>query len=157
MLSGSGTSKPERVGNSGTTDEARETSAPKTEIFALGDTVNLDGKAVTVNEVKSYASKNQFLAPKQGNKFVAVDVTLKNNGDEAYSYNVLEFSLQDNKDYSYTNAATDIEPYITVGAIQPGQSVRGFIAFEIPKENEPVKIVYTPDFWGTSQVIIELK
>lgn len=152
-LSGSGTSTPEKVAETQVTDM----SDRNTQTFAIGDRVDLDGKTISVNEVKLYTSNNQFLAPKQGNKFVAVDVTLKNNSAEAYSYNVLEFSLQDNKDYSYTNAATDIEPYLTVGAIQPGQTTRGFIAYEIPAENEPDKLIYTPDFWGTSQVIVELK
>lgn len=158
MLSGSGNSSPKKVDD---TDNA-QTADVKTEdssqaVFKIGDAVELDGKTITVNEVKPYSSKNQFLTPKSGNKFVAIDVTLKNNSEDAYNYNVLEFSLQDNEDYSYTNAVSDIEPYLTVGAIQPGQTTRGFIAYEIPETNEPVKLIYTPNFWGTKQIIVELK
>lgn len=156
MFSSSSSDEPKKVGEGNSTQET-EGPAPKMKVFSIGDTVNLDGKTITVNSVNPYVSRNQFLAPKSGNRFVAVDVTLRNDSNDAYNYNVLEFGLQDNEDYSYTNAVTDIEPYLTVGAIQPGQTTRGFIAYEIPSENEPVKLIYTPDFWGTSQVIIELR
>jgi len=158
-IGSSGSDKPEKVGTSETSTSSDQ-AAPKenkTKIFKIGDQVNLDGKTVTINGVKPYVSQNQFLAPKSGNKFVAVDITLRNDSEEAYNYNVLEFSLQDNQDYSYSNAVTDIKPSISIGAIQPGQTTRGFIAFEIPSENKPVKMIYTPSFWGTAQVIIELE
>jgi len=156
-LSGAGSSNPEKVGTSTNEATKQETTSKKTETFKIGDSVNLDGKTITVNGISPYTSKNQFMVPKSGNKYVALDITLKNDSDEAYNYNVLEFKLQDSQDYSYTNAVTDIEPYITTGAIQPGQTTRGFVPFEMPTENEPVKLIYTPSFWGTSQVIIELE
>jgi len=156
-IAGSDSSSPKKIGVSDTATKTKANVQDKTKIFKIGDKVNLNGKTIIVNGVKAYTSQNQFLAPKSGNKFVAVDVTLRNDSEEAYNYNVLEFSLQDNQDYSYSNATTDIKPCLTVGAIQPGQTTRGFIAFEIPSENESVKLVYTPSFWGTAQVIIELR
>lgn len=158
-ISSAGSGNPEKVGSNETSSNTSQTEPEKgkTKVFKIGDSVNLDGKTVTVNEVKPYTSKNQFLVPEPGNKFVALDITLRNDSDEAYNYNVLEFKLQDNQDYSYTNAVADIEPYLATGAIQQGQSARGFIAYEIPSENEPVKLIYTPSFWGTSQIIVELE
>jgi hypothetical protein len=85
-----------------------------------------------------------------------VDVTLKNDSPDAFNYNVLEFSLQDDQDYTYKNALSDVEPYLTVGAIQPGQTTRGFISYEVPSGNQAVKLIYTPSFFGTSQIIVEL-
>lgn len=155
-VSGAGSSKLEKTGSSDTTSSSSRSNQP-TETFKIGDEVNLDGKTIVVNGVEPYTSSNQFMSPSAGKRFVAVDITLQNNSDEAYNYNVLEFNLQDNEDYSYTNALADIEPYLTTGAIQPGQRTRGYIPFEIPTENEPVKLTYTPNFWGTSQIIIELE
>ncbi len=125
--------------------------------YKIGDTVNMGGKTLTVNSVKPYTSRNQYMGPKQGNKFVAVDVSLKNDSSDAFNYNVLEFRLQDNQDYQYTNAVSDLDPYLTVGVLQPSQTTRGFIVYEIPQDNNSVRLTSTPGFWDRAQIIIELK
>ncbi len=131
-------------------------NTPKTQTFKMGDKVDLNGKTVTVNSVAPYTSNNQFMQPKNGNKFVTVDISLTNTSKDAFDYNVLDFRLQDNQSYSYTNAATDHEPYLTTGALQPGQTTRGFIDYEIPANNTPSQVVFTPGFLSTSQIIITL-
>lgn len=156
-LASSNSSKPEKINNTEQKQASEEKATASTQTFKMGDLVDLDGKAVVVNSVKPYKNKNQFMTPKEGSKVVSVDVSLKNNSSDSYNYNVLDFRLQDNQDYTYTNSVSDIEPYITTGVIQPGQTTRGYITYEIPEENEPIKLTYTPSFFGTSQVIIELK
>ncbi len=157
-----GSSSPKKVGttdqtiNQGTTPTQASDNAPKTQTFKMGDKVDLNGKTVTVNSVAPYTSNNQFMQPKNGNKFVTVDISLTNTSKDAFDYNVLDFRLQDNQSYSYTNAATDHEPYLTTGALQPGQTTRGFIDYEIPGNNTPTQVVFTPGFLSTSQIIITL-
>lgn len=158
-----GSSQPQKVGSTqtqgGTQTNSQTISSPtaQTQTFKIGDKVNLNGKTVTVNAVKPYTSGNQFLTPKSGNKFVSVDISLKNDSNDAFNYNALDFKLQDSQGYDYSMATTDVDPAISTGAIQPGQATRGFLAFEIPNTNDVSELIYTPSFFGTSQVIIQLK
>lgn len=147
------------VSQNNTTTSQQEVSQPTVapaKAYKMGDLVDLDGKTIVVNDVAPYTSNNQFMVPKSGNKYMSVDLTLTNNSKDAFSYNVLNFRLQDDKDYSYDHAVSDQEPYLTVGAIQPGEKVRGFITYEIPQGNTPAKLIFTPGFLSTSQIIIAL-
>jgi hypothetical protein len=158
LIGAARSSQPTKVGNTNTPGASgkQETAKPTTQTYKIGDVVDLDGKTIVVNGVAPYTSNNQFLTPKAGNKFVSVDVTLANSSKDAFNYNVLNFRLQDDKDYTYSNAVSDQEPYLTTGAVQPGEKVRGFITYEIPNLNTPAKFIFTPGFLGTSQIIIDL-
>jgi hypothetical protein len=126
------------------------------ETFKIGDLVNMRGKSVGVNAVSSYQAKNPYMQPIDGNKLVAVDITTKNNSDEAYTINPFHFKLQDSGDYTYSHSVSDKEPFLHAAALQPGESSRGFLVFEIPEDNTPTKLIYTPAIFGTSQILIEL-
>lgn len=125
--------------------------------YKIGDSVNMGGKTLTVNGTKPYTSDNPFMAPDSGNKYVAVDISLKNDSSEPFSYNALDFKLQDDKDYQYSHGAFDISPYLSYGALQPGQTTRGFIGYEIPVDNVPAKLIFTPGIFGLNQIIVELQ
>ncbi len=135
---------------------SNEQETPTTQTYKIGDLVDLDGKTMAVNAVEPYTSGNQFMVPKDGNKYVTVDITLKNNSKEPYTYNPYEFKLNDSEDYGYDYAITDKEPTLNSGTIQPGQTTRGFLTFEIPEANTASRLVYTPGFWSTSQIIVDL-
>ncbi len=153
----SGTKKIGTTGTSGNEASQPTTSeAPPTKTYKMGDLVDLNGKTMAVNAVADYISGNQFLIPKSGNKFVAVDITLQNNSKDPYIYNALEFKLHDNQDYSYDMAVSDKDPQLSSGTIQPGEKTRGFITYEIPEGNTPAKLEYTPGFWNLSQIIVDL-
>lgn len=153
--------KPEKVGTTTDTSKTNTStgneSKPTTQTYKLGDQVKLKDNVVTVHTVADYTSSNQFIKPKDGNKFVVVDVSIKNDSKEAINYNLFDFKLQDDKDYSYSTGLADKEPSFSSGALQPGQSTRGFLSFEIPTGNQATKLVFTPEFLSTSQIIFELK
>lgn len=159
-VTGVDTKEPEKVGEAGkeqtTKTQSKEAEKPLTKTYKIGDEVKLEGKVLTVHSVSPYTSKNQFIVPESGNKFVVVDITLRNDSDEAFNFNLTEFKLQDSNDYTYDGASTDKEPSISFEVIQPGQKSRGFLEYEIPKSNTPTKLIFTPGFLSLSQIIIEL-
>lgn len=152
--------EPEKIGEAkkeqSTETTSKKAEKPSSKTYKIGDEVKLEGKVLTVHSVSPYTSKNQFMVPENGNKFVVVDITMRNGSDEAFNFNSSEFKLQDNKDYTYDDAVTDKEPSIGFEVIQPGQKFRGFLAYEIPKSNTPTKLIFTPGFLSLSQIIIEL-
>ena len=159
-ITGVDTDDPEKVGEAEkeqtTETQSKEAEKPSSRTYKIGDEVKLEGKVLTVHSVSPYTSKNQFIAPESGNKFVVVDITMRNDSGEAFDFNFSEFKLQDNKDYTYDDAFTDKEPSIGFEVIQPGQKFRGFLDYEIPKSNTPTKLIFTPGFLSLSQIIFEL-
>lgn len=152
--------KPKKVGS--TSESKTETtsdnkSKTSTQTYKMGDQVKLGDKVVTVHTAADYTSSNPYIKPKDGNKFVVIDVSIKNDSKEAVNYNTFDFKLQDDKDYSYTFGFADKEPAFGSGVLQPGQTTRGFLSYEIPAVNLAAKLVFTPEFLSTSQIIFELK
>lgn len=131
---------------------------PKAEIFKVSDKVQLGDYILTVNAAEDCASTNQFTKPQSGNKFFVVDVTQENDGDDSRSYNLWDFKLQDDKDFSYqTSLSACKNPAFGAGDLQKGQKTRGFITFEIPKENKATKLIFTPSWLSSDQIMIELQ
>jgi len=159
----SGGGEPEKVGETPTVSEEEqevpaEEEKPETKTFSVGEQVKLGDYILTVNSVKSCVSENEFMQPKTGNKFIVADISQENAGSIARDYNLWYFTLQDNKDYSYQTAlAACKEPDFGFGTLQPRMKTRGYITFEIPEENQPIKLIFTPDWWKTEQIIIEIQ
>lgn len=112
----------------------------------VGQEVDLDrvGLKVLVNEVRDYESTNGLIQPRPGCRFLVLDVTLTNQSEETVSHSDLDFQLQDDKYRSYNVGLTDLEPSLGYGTLQPGESVRGFLSFELPEGARPSTLVYRP-------------
>lgn len=130
---------------------------PPSPIFRIGDKVELGDYVLVVNTVTDCKSTNKFSLPDADKKFVIVDVTQENQGTDSMSANPLDFTLRDNQDFSYSHTNLDCkEPAFELGTLSNGHKQRGFITFEIIKENSPKQVVFTPSVWSSSQIIIDL-
>ena len=158
IISASGGEKPTKIGESSKEEIGTMAEEPQTNIFSIGEQVKLGDYVLTVNSVKSCIEDNEFMQPKAGNKYVVVDITQENNGSVPRAYNLWYFVLQDDKGYSHQTAfASCKEPNFSSGTLQPTMKTRGYITFEIPEGNKPAKLIFTPDWWGNKQIIIEAK
>jgi len=155
---GSSGNKPQKIGTTEQPAQQKQVVEEKTQTFKLGDKVQLGDYVLVVNTVEPCSSSNQFMQPKSGNKFVVVDITQENQGADPRSYNVWDYKLQDSQDFTYQTAMTSCrEPGFSAGTLQKGQKTRGFITFEIPKENTAAKLIFTPSWLSTEQIIINLE
>jgi hypothetical protein len=89
---------------------------------------------VVVNAVRDPLTPGHT-RPQPGFRFVAVDVTLTNAGARPRYYNVTRAILVTGDDRQYRrgsgiDAAPD--PPLLTGTANPGERVRGWVAFEIP-------------------------
>ncbi|RJO61567.1 DUF4352 domain-containing protein [candidate division WS5 bacterium] len=154
-------SQPQKVGETkkenSQNSESQAEEKPSAKTYKVGDNVKLKDNILTVYSVGNYQSENEFMQPQAGKKFIVVDIGLQNDGKEAIDYNVYDFKLQDNQDYSYQQAFATKDPSYGSGALQPAQKTRGFIVFEIPTANTPAQLIYTPSFWSTEQIIVSLQ
>jgi hypothetical protein len=103
--------------------------------YKLGDTAKTGGFTVTV-----YALKDPFettgidVAAPAGRHYLTVDVQVNNPGSTAEAFSsLIGFHLLDsaNRQYDETVVA-DLSPSAPEGPIPAGESIRGYVAFQVP-------------------------
>lgn len=133
------------------------TTSPKPPVFRTGDKVELGPTILVVNSVADCKSTNQFSLPETGKKLVIVDVTQENQDSDSIATSPLDFTLRDNQDYSYSyNYYACKKPMFDTGTLSSRQKQRGFLTFEIMKDNTPKQLIFTPGWLSSSQIIIDL-
>lgn len=131
--------------NTGSNSNATNTkkAEEKTE-FKVGETASFDNKSLTVTEVqRNYDTGNQFARPEAGKEFVIVTVNITNNSDKTLDYNTFEFKMQDSNGVQQNEAITALsEGKLNSGSLAAGGKVTGKLAYEVPKDDAGLKLLY---------------
>jgi hypothetical protein len=130
-----------------TTSTTQGTSTPKVEEkteFAVGETIDIDSKQLTVTNVeRNYETGNQFSKPESGNEFVLVTVTIQNNSKSDLMYSTFNFQLQDSNGVKHNEAITALtEGRLNTGTLAPGGKITGKLAYEVPQGDTGLKLVF---------------
>src|SRR5439155_23519867 len=116
--------------------------APKAE-YTVGDSAKTSDFMVKVFGFKNpQLPKSQFLTPRAGDHFVSVDVQVTNPGTDQKAFSsLLGFHLLDSQNHQYDEDISDagLTPGPPDGQIDGGQSVRGFVVFEVPNGTKGLK------------------
>ena len=128
---------------SNTGSSQTEKAEEKTE-FKVGETATFDDKSITVTEVqRNYDTGNQFAQPESGKEFVIVTVNIVNNSDSNLDYNTFEFKMQDSNGVQQNEAFTALtEGKLNSGSLAKGGKVTGKLAYEVPKDDKGLKLLY---------------
>lgn len=152
------TAEPTKVGEAGEptgTAEASQDAAPK--VFAVGDVIEAGKFQLIVHSVKNPLPPNsEFLEPKAGNRFVGIDLEVKNTSNEEQNFSILlGAEVQDAKNQSYRLALTDHEPAAPDGGIPAGSGKRGLLVVEIPDSEAAagLKLLFKSDLLGKTAVV----
>ncbi len=128
----------------------------------LNETItNKDSVSFKVNSVldTQEIGDGYFVETTDAN-YVVINMTISNNGDEAYSINPYNFVLKKgDKEYEYSSDSWDLEDSISLADdINPGISKTVQIAFETPEENAVAKYTLSCGTYEflTSSVFINL-
>lgn len=131
--------------NTGTDNSGSQTkeSKEKTE-FKVGETATFDDKSITVTDVqRNYDTGNQFAKPESGKEFVIVTVNIVNNSNSSLDYNTFEFKMQDTNGVQQSEAFTALaEGKLNSGSLAKGGKVTGKLAYEVPKDDAGLKLLY---------------
>lgn len=140
---------PEGVEKVESTKEKKE-DVPATQRLRVGDTVNFKGVEITLNSVRTDVGES-FLAA-ENDKFVLVDVSVKNNKDEEVTISrFLNFKLQDADGYQYDPAVFAETKADIDGDVSPGGTIRGEVAFDVPNSAK-YQLVFE-NLWEDGQAI----
>ena len=125
-------------------------------VYQMGEAIDMEDRILTVHQVLDdydFTSQNQFIVPKEGNKYFLIEVSITNNGSKSLSCWHGQFKLKDKNNYEYKNDVTFKEPSFGIGDLLPTRTKRGFITYEIPRNISDLELVYSS--WS-KQVIIKL-
>jgi len=135
-------------------EESAAPSAPQEDATqaATGGTLSLQGLDpglrvdVTVTKVIANATPaNQFLEPKAGNRFVAVELRLVNKGQAVYEDSPSNGAiLIDEEGQQYRPVFAEVREGVSLGSVtvNSGDSRKGVIVYEMPDGARPAKFQF---------------
>lgn len=130
-------------------EEVSKGSEPKTEqkaeqkdkVFAVGDTVKVNGLEITITNA-SFTEPNQYTPANKG-KVLTLEVATNNTGDSAFI---------DSSDFNlYDAEGNQLEQYFGYdemaisGDINKGKKLSGKLYFDVP-ESASYELIYVPTF-----------
>ena len=131
----------------------------QTQVYNVGDSVKVGDLVLTVNNV-TYPKGDEFNKPKEGYRFVVVDLTIENQGSTSVQISsLLQMSLKDatgqiyDVDLSAVEASGGTTPD---GEVAPKEKVRGQVGFQAPKDAKDLVFVFDADVFGHGKVFVKL-
>jgi cytoskeletal protein RodZ len=127
--------------SSSSSSSNKSTSSSSSPTAHVGSTVDVGGSkglAVTLNQVIDPASgADQYTSPNAGDRFVAIDVKIVNNGTAAFSDDAnSDVTLIGTDNQSYTADFDSVSECTNFNSGQytlaPGESTTGCVVFQVP-------------------------
>lgn len=127
------------------------------EIYLLGEVAELKDISLQVTAVE-YNQGTEFDKPKADHEFAIVNVSIKNTSESIQSYNVYNFSVQNGNGQIENQTFTTInsESALGSGEITPGGIVSGSIAFEVPKNDTALKLLFSDNVFSDKNIVFDL-
>ncbi|EJP6471726.1 DUF4352 domain-containing protein [Clostridium sp. L74] len=154
-----GKDDPKKVGQTNAKVEEKKEETEKTKTFKVGDVVELKDLKVTVNKVYNVAG-DEFNKPKDGNEYIAADITLENTGKEEKAVSsIMMFKIVDKDgrqcEYSITGLAAAKAGQMD-GTLGAGRKMTGAYVVEVPKGTTGLELEFDSSLLLGGQVIVKL-
>ncbi len=134
------------------------TATPQRQAFDVGDTVRLGSLHITVNGVRASLGDN-FWAPEEGNYFIYVDVTFRNEGNQPEVVSTLiQMEMRDAEGRLYNTDlfATASNSSSLDGEIAPGGNLRGEVGYQLPASEVELTWRFSGDLFRLGQAVFSL-
>lgn len=160
VLGGCSSSKPTLVTPTATKPAVTEKAVvaePVAKNYKVGDTVKLNDYTVKVNKASVIKSTNEFIVPKAGKEFFAVDCTITNtSATEQTISSMLMFKVVDKDGRSCDYAMTAGGEGQLDGVVGVGRKMTGVYTVEAPKGAKGLELEFDASFISSGQVIVKL-
>ncbi|GAA0993159.1 hypothetical protein GCM10009555_083320 [Acrocarpospora macrocephala] len=144
------------AGTGDETEEPQETAAPAEGARRLGQAIELHGIAeetvvqVTARRIIAPARPaNQYIVPKEGSQYIAVELVLKNVGEKLYNDAPTNSGkLIDVDGQQYNAAFAEVRDGVSLNGmvtVSVGDSRRGVLVYEVPKGTKLAKYQFVLD------------
>jgi hypothetical protein len=124
---------------------------------AVGEPAELDDQTLTVTEVdRNFSPNNRFSKAERGSEYLRVYVTLTNTSNRDISYNPFDFEVQDSNGVQKNQSYVSEVPYkFESGSLAPKGKVEGNLVFEVPQNDNNLKLIYTSNMFSGDTVTVE--
>ncbi len=97
----------------------------------VGDALSLNAARIAVLSCDENAvSDDDLVQPRPGNRFVVVEVSVQNTGTQELS-TFFDWRLTDSSRSTWSEALAIREPQFQGGELEPGETSRGFLTYEV--------------------------
>ncbi|WP_322822245.1 DUF4352 domain-containing protein [Chloroflexus sp.] len=133
--------------------------AAQPQVFNIGDVIGIDGLNLIVLGWQ-VVEGNSFAQPDPGQRFIAVEMVIVNQGDSPKSVSgVWQLSLKDAEFRKYTpdfSATVAIGDRQLGGVLVPGERLRGWTGFSIPEDARGLTLTFDSNLLsgGTVSVVL---
>lgn len=128
--------------------------------YTIGETINLKDHQLVVNSVDpNFNSSNMFDEPQSSeNNFVAVNVTITNNGSKDLLVNSFGFKLEDETGTQrMTTIIAGLGDQLQSVTLSPNGKITGQLGFEAKKDSSKLVLRYSGGISSGGEVTIKLK
>lgn len=146
-------------------------SEPEAPAYKIGDKVAVGDIEYVINDKMTTAKVGPSIAPtKASGEFVIIDVTLKNNGNEAVTVDSSFFKLQQGEKTFEADAMASmsanqgndggIDNSFFLQEVNPDSKITGKVAFDVSKKiasSKDLQLQVQTGIWGTETEVIGLK
>lgn len=132
------------ISNTSSTSPSSASSTAAKSIYNVGQTVKVSDSEMTVTKVERSNGSDYDKPQKDGDEFVIVTVSIKNDGKDKLSYNPFYFKVQNSQGQITGSAitSTNQSTALNSGDLAPGGSISGTIVFEEPKGDAGLVLQY---------------
>jgi hypothetical protein len=109
----------------------------------VGETATQRGVAVTLHEVYDPATP-RGVRPKVGMRYASLDVSIRSADGGEHPYNPLYARIRTTDGREARATYGETQPEMQSGTLAPGETVRGWLTFEIPSDAQLATFVYEP-------------
>lgn len=121
----------------GETTTGRPAAPAEGDVYAIGEMAHTGDFDVVVHAVEDpFVPTNEFEVPEEGHRFVGVEATVTNTGDEPLPFSTLagvELFDQMDRPWPVAVAGTD-RPQLDAPTVTPGEARRGWVVFSVPPD-----------------------
>ena len=122
----------------------------------LGDYFDTEGYYYAALEIADPAEPGPIYEPVDGMRLVGVRIVVGNRDGEQLYFSVSDVALQDGNGDLWEAEFAALDWEIISAAVDPGESVEGWLGFTIPEDVRPAALKYLYDFINDRSVVVPL-
>lgn len=119
----------------------------------VGEVLTTDDLKITYVSCEDYTDYNEFLAPKDGYKYIKLTLEVENIGKTDTLISIFDFECYADgvsMDSSYEEDSIS-------ATLSSGRKAKGGVYFEVPVDAESIEVEYETDFWSETKAIFVVK
>lgn len=134
--------------DSGLTFESNATQSDNA--YHVGDIIETKKARISYLNAAEYSSDNMFVTPKDGYKYIYIELEVENisDSDQSISY----FSFECYADGKSCDGFYGMDDALSA-TLSAGRKAKGTVAFEVPREAQTIEIEYEDNFWTENKII----